>query len=69
MARIWHFPNVPGHWGPDDVTTVLNQAFTEVVLIHHRRKGREFLYRFRGTHRFGDKDIVPLQVEVEDGDG
>ena len=44
VARIWHFRNVPGHWAQTTSRlTVLNQAFTEVVLIHHRRKGREFL--------------------------
>ena len=45
------------------------QAFDEVTLIYHHRKGKEFLYRFRGTHKFGDKDIVPLQGEVDNGHG
>ncbi|CAE7336588.1 OTU5 [Symbiodinium sp. KB8] len=55
-ARIWNFPHVPGDWGPEEVKAVLAQAFDSVTLIHNRRTGREFLYRFRGTHRFGDKD-------------
>ena len=38
-----------------------------MTLIHNRRTGREFLYRFRGTHRHGDKDVVPLQATVDDG--
>ncbi|CAE7728046.1 ABCG5, partial [Symbiodinium necroappetens] len=45
------------------------EAFDEVTLIYHHRKGKEFLYRFRGTHKFGDKDIVPLQGEVDNGHG
>ena len=67
IARIWNFPHVPGDWGPEEVKAVLAQAFDSVTLIHNRRTGREFLYRFRGTHKFGDKDVVPLQATVDDG--
>ena len=67
IARIWNFPHVPGDWGPEEVKSVLTQAFDAVTLIHNRRTGREFLYRFRGTHRYGDKDVVPLQATVDDG--
>ena len=66
-ARIWNFPHVPGDWGPEEVKAVLARAFDSVTLIHNRRTGREFFYRFRGTHRFGDKDVVPLQAAVDDG--
>ena len=65
IARIWNFPHVPGDWGPEEVKSVLTQAFDTVTLIHNRRTGREFLYRFRGTHRYGDKDVVPLQATVD----
>jgi len=66
-ARIWNFPHVPGNCGPEEVKAVLAHSFDEVTLIHNRRTGREFLYRFRGTHKFGDKDVVPLQAAVDDG--
>ncbi|CAE7667378.1 CTSD [Symbiodinium microadriaticum] len=67
IARIWNFPHVPGDWGPEEVKSVLAQAFDAVTLIHNRRTGREFLYRFRGAHKYGDKDVVPLQATVDDG--
>ena len=55
----------PG-WGPPEVTTVLQQAFNNVTLIHHRGLGLEYMYRFRGTHKHGDTDIVPLSVAIGD---
>ena len=64
IPRIWVFPHVPLDWGPPEVTKVLAQAFDPVTLIHHRRTGRDQLYRFRGTHKFGDRDILPLQVQL-----
>ena len=51
------------------MNVLMAQAFDEVTSIYHHRKGKEFLYRFRGTHKFGDKDIVPLQGEVDNGHG
>ena len=69
VARLWNFPHVPSSWGPDQVTAVLTSAFDEVVLLHHRRMGKERLYRFRAKHKFGDKDIVPLQVTLDTDDG
>ena len=59
-------PHVPADWGPPEVTQVLTQSFDDITLIHHRRTGREQLYRFRGKHKFGDRDIVPLQVQLEE---
>ena len=38
---------------------MLQQAFNNVTLIHHRGLGLEYMYRFRGTHKHGDTDIVP----------
>ncbi|CAE7226171.1 unnamed protein product, partial [Symbiodinium sp. CCMP2456] len=66
IPRVWVLPHVPPDWGPPEVTQVLEQSFDSVTLIHHRRTGREQLYRFRGTHKFGDRDIVPLQVQVSE---
>ena len=69
VARVWCFPHVPPSWGPTQVTDVLASAFDDVVLLHHRRMGKERIYRFRAKHKFGDKDIVPLQVATDDGAG
>ena len=66
IPRIWVLPHVPADWGPPEVTQVLTQSFDDITLIHHRRTGREQLYRFRGKHKFGDRDIVPLQVQLEE---
>ena len=66
IPRIWVLPHVPADWGPPEVTQVLTQSFDDVTLIHHRRTGREQLYRFRGKHKFGDRDIVPLQVQLDE---
>ena len=68
IPRVWVLPHVPLSWGPPEITKVLAQSFDSVTLINHRRMGREQLYRFRGTHKFGDRDIVPLQVQVAEAE-
>ena len=68
VPRIWQFPHVPATWGLCVVTAVLQPSFDDVTLIHHRRTGKEYMYRFRGTHKHGDKDIVPLSVAIDNAD-
>ena len=59
--RVWQIPHFPSDWSPAEVRSVLATGFDRVTLINWRRQGTEYTYRFRGTCKDGDRDLVPLR--------
>ncbi|OLP94192.1 Inosine-5'-monophosphate dehydrogenase [Symbiodinium microadriaticum] len=41
LPQVWVFPHVPHGWGPQKVTAVIEQAYDDIVLINHRRSGKQ----------------------------
>ena len=60
---------MPSNWSPAEVQTVLNAGFDQVHLLNWRRQGSEYTYRFRGTCKDGDRDLVPLVASLTDAAG
>ena len=69
VQRVWQVPHVPADWGPTEVRTVLAAAFEKITLINWRRHDQEYTYRFKGTCKMGDRDLVPLVASVADANG
>ena len=69
VQRVWQVPHVPADWGPTEVRTVLAAAFEKITLINWRRHDQECTYRFKGTCKMGDRDLVPLVASVADANG
>ena len=69
VQRVWQVPHVPADWGPTEVRTVLAAAFEKITLIKWRRHDQEYTYRFKGTCKMGDRDLVPLVASVADANG
>ena len=67
--RVWQIPHVPSDWSPAEVRTVLGTSFDQVTLINWRRHDSEYSYRFRGTCKDGDRDLVPLVASLTDAAG
>ena len=67
LPRVWTLPWLPVHWDDDAVKQLLASEFKEIDLLTHRRNRGQLSYRFRATCLKGDKDLVALLAETEDG--
>ena len=68
LSRVWCINNVPKEWHGHELTPVLEQGFRDVTWLSHRHQRGTLSFRFRATCLAGDKDLVPLQAKVDDGD-
>ncbi|CAE6972781.1 L96 [Symbiodinium sp. CCMP2592] len=66
--RVWAVNGLPNAFNAHDMLPVLEQGFKEITLLSHRRKKGQLSVRFRATCLAGDKDLVPIQVAVDEGD-
>ena len=68
LPRVWTLDGLPGTVNAQDMLPVLEQGFKEIALMSHRRKKGTLSLRFRAVCLAGDKDLVPLQLTIDQGD-
>ena len=66
LPRIWTLSEVPRDWHSHEVNQLLEQGFKDITVLSHRLHKGTTTFRFRATCLDGDKDLVPLNAQVDD---
>ncbi|CAE7248649.1 hypothetical protein AK812_SmicGene4922 [Symbiodinium microadriaticum] len=66
LPRIWTLSEVPKDWRSHEVNQLLEQGFKDITVLSHRLHKGTTTFRFRATCLAGDKDLVPLNAQVDD---
>ena len=66
LPRIWTLSEVPKDWHSHEVNQLLEQGFKDITVLSHRLHKGTTTFRFRATCLAGDKDLVPLNAQVDD---
>ena len=66
LPRVWTLSEVPKDWHSHEVNQLLEQGFKDITVLSHRQHKGTTTFRFRATCLAGDKDLVPLNAQVDD---
>ena len=66
LPPIWTLSEVPKDWHSHEVNQLLEQGFKDITVLSRRLHKGTTTFRFRATCLAGDKDLVPLNAQVDD---